>query len=209
MSTVRRALSLSLLVALSLGNAPSMADDKDQKSTSEQKRLQQQQRQAEKEQKKATEDRDKVRARTRAECRDEAKQRDFDVVDQGEVSVNGADGRMSMRLKRKGESFSADCRFDGGNKRASLSVRDGGGNGNGKDGGGSTGRAGDGQVKDKCVEAGSARGWVPGNHEKPTYRGNSVSEMLIFFTQREGGVGRFRCIYDNRDHSVTLENYKG
>lgn len=267
MTTIKHGLLLSLLLVTALAPAPLMAADKDDKRRAG--------------------DSERVRERTRDACREIARDRDYTIVDVGDVRVDGNDGHVRMRLKRKGDSFAGDCRFDGSSRRANLVVDEAGGGGGGdgvitaaereraeracraearnnkyevRDVGREqrvgrdrlnmemdlrrndrrfeavcvydisrsttaltveevrgnnnkndrvAGQPSNETVKNKCIEAGRERGMTPGVHDKVDHRANGMSVMLITFEQREGGLARYRCLFDNRDKSVSLELYKG
>ena len=111
MTTIKHGLLLSLLLVTALAPAPLSAADKDDKRRAG--------------------DSERVRERTRDACREIARDRDYTIVDVGDVRVDGDDGHVRMRLKRKGDNFAGDCRFDGSSRRANLVVDEAGGGGDG------------------------------------------------------------------------------
>lgn len=155
---------------------------------------------------------DQVARRTRDACRSEARDRNWDVVSTGTVQVNGRNGSMLMRLRKKDDERRADCRYNGEQRRASLSLRGGDGGGSGGSSGGGWGSGGGGgdrrmsekEVREKCISEAYKKNPQSRFQNAGKVKMGSVSEMTLTFTNDGGAPIGMRCFVDQRTTAVTL-----
>lgn len=151
----------------------------------------------------------RIAQRAREACRDEARDKGFDVRDIGDADVNDERARLRLRLERHDRRYDATCRYDDQDRRARLDVEDRGDNddrrgnaffgGRDNDGGGSAGNA-----RDRCVERATNQGSL-----QLAYTGRVREERNDLWrvpvsVYAEGNQRWFECWYDARSRSVEL-----
>lgn len=142
------------------------------------------------------------RERARDACRAEARRRDYQVVETGQVRGSGDRLSMSLQLRRGDRRYAGECSYDLRQQDAALRVRESGG---GRPGQGSgSGYASSEQVRDKCVQevSGNARTQLvsTGRIER---RGDGVSAMDMMINV-EGQERRVKCFFDNRTRAANI-----
>jgi hypothetical protein len=145
------------------------------------------------------------RERARDACRAEARERDYQVVETGQVQGSGDRLSLSMQLRRDDRRYAGECSYDVRGRNASLRVRQTGGSGGSGQGSGGGGRyASSDQVRDKCVQevSGNARTQLVSTG-KIERRGDGVSAMDMVINV-EGQERRVKCYFDNRTRAANI-----